>query len=112
MKGHSNYTVEDYKTEQNKIKETSPFEECPLEKPYGTVNGCKQCVEPTPFFDIKKKICSSAKKLINFLGVEDNYLLGEDKQLKDYKETENNFKIYSESITAECDEATPYTSDR
>lgn len=79
MKGHSNYTVDQFKTEQQTIKDNNPFEECTDAQPYGTADGCKQCVEPTPFFDIKKKVCSNAKKLINFMGVDENYLLGEDK---------------------------------
>lgn len=37
------------------------------------------------------------------MGVQDNYILGEDKQLKDYQDAELNFKTYSESITSECD---------
>lgn len=69
MKGKENYTISDYKKQQQTVKANNPFKECPNDKPYGTANGCRDCVEPTPFFDIKRKVCASAKKLINFKGV-------------------------------------------
>lgn len=55
MKGYQNYTIDQYKNEQEQLMETNPYENCTEAEPYGTVTGCKQCNEPTPYFNIKKK---------------------------------------------------------
>lgn len=75
MKGKGNFTISDYKEQQKQVRANNPFIECHTDKPYGTANGCRDCVEPNPFFNINKKVCASAKKLINFKGVDDNYIV-------------------------------------
>lgn len=72
MKGYANYSLEDYKRD---IKLKIPAKECLDEEPYGTIDGCRKCQEPTPYFDVKKLICSSAKQTINFPSIGENYIL-------------------------------------
>lgn len=86
MKGYADYTLDNYKKDQAEIKSKNPYQECSDSAPYGTVDGCQQCQEPTPYFDIKKRICSAAKKLINFNKVGTNYILGDGKTLALYQE--------------------------
>jgi hypothetical protein len=40
---------------------------------------------PEEYFDIKNKVCTAVKKLINFDGVGNNYILKESKNLSDYQ---------------------------
>lgn len=112
MKGYPNYTLENYKKDQADLKAKNPYQQCPDSTPYGTVDGCRLCQKPTPYFDMKRSVCSEAKKLINFSKIGNNYILADGKTLATYQQNEKNFKIYSESLTVECPPETPFTSDR
>ena len=61
---------------------------------------------------MKKHVCSSAKKLINFSNIGNNYILADDRNLSSYQENEKNFKLYSESLTVDCPASAPFTLDR
>lgn len=75
MKGYPDYNLDNYRKDQADIKAKNPYQECSDDSPYGAIDGCQMCKQPTPYFDIKKKVCSNAKKLINFDKIGNNYLL-------------------------------------
>lgn len=81
MLGYRNYTLETYKQEQEQLKKKNPYQNCTEAEPYGTLKGCVQCTEPTPYFNIKKKACANAKFLINFPQIKPDYIVPADKTL-------------------------------
>lgn len=40
------YGVEEYKADEEKNKDSNPYEECSESEPYGTANGCRKCTLP------------------------------------------------------------------
>ena len=46
MVGSSTYTLNDFKTEQNNLKNTGPYILCNTTQPYGSTDGCLQCTAP------------------------------------------------------------------
>jgi hypothetical protein len=61
------------------------YKNCTSDQPFGTSDGCQQCSDPTPYFDIKNKKCSSIQYFTNFSSFGQNYLLTTSKTLDDYK---------------------------
>ena len=58
---------------------------CTKEEPYGTIDGCKKCFIPEEYFDIKNRVCTSVKRLINFDAVSKNYITKDPKMIDDYR---------------------------
>ncbi len=84
MLGYDNYTIANYIAEQDNFKKTNPFVVCNVSEPFGTATGCKQCSQPTGYFDVRKKDCSEVKYFINFDKISPEYLLPTDKNLNIY----------------------------
>lgn len=66
MLGYDNYTLTNFKADQEAYKRSNPTVLCDASQPFGTVTGCQQCNEPNSYFDIKQKECSDVKYSINF----------------------------------------------
>lgn len=66
MIGYDNYTLNDFKIDEEAYKRTHPTVQCTTDKPFGTSLGCKQCEGDWAYFDIRKRDCSEVKYLINF----------------------------------------------
>ena len=55
MLGPLNYTLRNYKAELESLKKSYPYINCTQDQPFGTLTGCTQCSDPSPYFDIKKR---------------------------------------------------------
>jgi hypothetical protein len=53
--------------------------------PYGTIDGCRKCVDPLPYFDIKSRVCAEVKMLTNFDKLGTQVLKSGSKSISDYK---------------------------
>jgi hypothetical protein len=76
------------------------------------LDGCRKCLTPEEYFDIKNRVCTAVKKLIDFDSVGTNYILREGKTLNDYQRDEQNYAANSDLPSVKCRPATPFTSNR
>lgn len=95
MVGTNDYDIGDFKADEDKLRKQNPYKDCNATEPYGTIDGCKKCVAPEEYFDIKNRVCTAVKRRINFDSVGDNYLLKEGKSLSDYQKDEQNYEASS-----------------
>lgn len=72
----ADYSLTDFKDDEEKRKQENPSELCPASTPYGTEDGCVSCQEPEKFFLLETRRCTTIKRTINFEGVGDDYLTG------------------------------------
>lgn len=76
------------------------------------MDGCRKCIDPLPYFDIKNRVCAEVKLLTNFNSLGTQVLKSSSRSINDYKTDEQNFQKSTSYLTLTCNTSTPYTSDR
>ena len=84
MIGTADYTIDNFKTDQANLKAQNPYENCTVATPYGTMDGCTKCLAPEEYFNIKIRLCTSVKRLINF-NTTTGFITKDGKSVSDYK---------------------------